>query len=72
MNLTFYHWGLHSWVVYVVVGLTLAYVSYRMGTSFGCLHPPSHETILLSRKASGGYQALTLLASGLHSLMRKK
>ncbi len=32
MNMTFYHWGLHSWVVYVTVGLTMAFVSYRKGT----------------------------------------
>ena len=30
LNLMFYHWGLHSWIVYVIVGLTMAFVSYRM------------------------------------------
>ena len=29
MRLTFFHWGLHPWAIYVVVGLTLAYFSYR-------------------------------------------
>lgn len=31
MRLTFFHWGLHPWAIYVVVGLTLAYFSYRKG-----------------------------------------
>lgn len=26
---TFFHWGLHAWAVYAVVGLVLAYFSYR-------------------------------------------
>lgn len=29
MNLTFFHWGLHAWAIYTVVGLSLAYFSYR-------------------------------------------
>ena len=31
MRFTFFHWGLHAWGVYVVVGLSLAYFSYRHG-----------------------------------------
>ncbi len=31
MRFTFFHWGLHAWAVYVVVGLSLAYFSYRHG-----------------------------------------
>ncbi len=31
MRLTFFHWGLHPWAIYVFVGLTLAYFSYRKG-----------------------------------------
>lgn len=26
---TFFHWGLHPWAIYAVVGMSLAYVSYR-------------------------------------------
>lgn len=26
---TFFHWGLHAWAVYVVLGLSVAYFSYR-------------------------------------------
>ncbi|SBS34838.1 Glycine betaine transporter OpuD [Marinomonas aquimarina] len=29
MQITFLHWGLHGWAVYVIVGLALAYFSYR-------------------------------------------
>lgn len=31
MRLTFFHWGLHAWAVYAVVGLGLAYFGYRRG-----------------------------------------
>lgn len=29
MKLTFFHWGLHAWAIYAVVGLILAYFSFR-------------------------------------------
>ncbi len=29
MKMTFFHWGLHAWAIYTVVGLVLAYFSYR-------------------------------------------
>ena len=29
MRITFLHWGLHPWATYVVIGLSLAYFSYR-------------------------------------------
>ncbi|MDM8559906.1 BCCT family transporter [Candidatus Parabeggiatoa sp. HSG14] len=29
MRITFLHWGLHPWAIYVVVGLSLAYFAYR-------------------------------------------
>jgi choline/glycine/proline betaine transport protein len=31
MVLTFLHWGLHAWAIYIVVGLALAYFSFRRG-----------------------------------------
>ena len=31
MGVTFFHWGLHAWAVYVVLGLCLAYFAYRRG-----------------------------------------
>lgn len=30
MNITFFHWGLHAWAVYGIVGLILAYFSFRL------------------------------------------
>ena len=29
MRLTFFHWGLHPWAIYVIVGLSLAFFSHR-------------------------------------------
>lgn len=29
MNITFFHWGLHQWAIYVVTALSIAYFSYR-------------------------------------------
>jgi len=29
LNLTFFHWGLHAWAIYLVLGLSLAYFAYR-------------------------------------------
>ena len=34
MLFTFFHWGLHAWAIYCVVGLTLAYFAYRFGMPF--------------------------------------
>ena len=31
MRLTFFHWGIHAWAIYIVVGLSLAYFSFRRG-----------------------------------------
>jgi len=31
MGLTFFHWGLHPWAAYMIVGLSLAYFTYRRG-----------------------------------------
>ncbi|WP_326518583.1 BCCT family transporter [Acinetobacter sp. CAAS 2-6] len=29
MRITFFHWGLHAWAIYALVGLSLAYFSFR-------------------------------------------
>ena len=29
MQVTFFHWGLHAWAIYTLVGLSLAYFAYR-------------------------------------------
>lgn len=31
MVYTFFHWGLHAWAIYVVLGLSVAYFSFRKG-----------------------------------------
>ena len=31
MRITFFHWGVHAWAIYAVVGLALAYFSFRHG-----------------------------------------
>jgi len=31
MILTFFHWGLHAWAIYIVIGLALAYFAFRRG-----------------------------------------
>jgi len=31
MVLTFFHWGLHAWAIYIVIGLSLAYFAFRRG-----------------------------------------
>jgi glycine betaine transporter len=47
----FFHWGVHAWGTYVVVGLPLAYFAFRKGapaTVSACLKP-----LLGSRRADG-------------------
>ena len=42
INVTLFHWGIHGWIVYVVVGLALAVVSHRKGlpmTIRSCFYP---------------------------------
>jgi choline/glycine/proline betaine transport protein len=31
MEITFFHWGIHAWAIYAVIGLSLAYFGYRRG-----------------------------------------
>ncbi|MCB4823350.1 BCCT family transporter [Roseicella aerolata] len=31
MRITFFHWGVHAWAIYAVVGLSLAYFGFRHG-----------------------------------------
>ena len=32
MNVTLYHWGLHGWVVYTIVGLLIGLMAHRYTT----------------------------------------
>jgi choline/glycine/proline betaine transport protein len=48
MRLTFFHWGLHAWAIYIVVGLSLAYFSFRKGLPLSirsAFHPLLGERI---------------------------
>uniref|UniRef100_UPI003898FD41 BCCT family transporter n=1 Tax=Alteriqipengyuania halimionae TaxID=1926630 RepID=UPI003898FD41 len=50
MVLTFVHWGIHAWAIYVVLGLALAYFAFRRGlplTIRSALYP------LIGRKIDG-------------------
>lgn len=42
INLTFFHWGIHGWIVYVLVGLLLGVIAYRNNlpmTMRTCFYP---------------------------------
>ena len=42
LPLTFHHWGLHAWAVYAVIGLSIAYFTYRKGLPLSlrsCFYP---------------------------------
>jgi len=42
MNVTLYHWGLHGWVVYTIVGLLIGLMAHREGlpmTIKSCFYP---------------------------------
>ncbi|HBN9857407.1 MULTISPECIES: BCCT family transporter [Pseudomonas] len=48
MKITFFHWGLHAWAIYAMVGLILAYFSFRKGlplTLRSALYPLIGERI---------------------------
>ena len=48
MNITIFHWGIHSWICYCLVGLILAHVSYRENlplTMKSCFYPLIGDSI---------------------------
>jgi choline/glycine/proline betaine transport protein len=48
MTITFFHWGLHAWAVYAVMGLAIAFFAYRRGLPLAIrstLHPLLGERI---------------------------
>jgi choline/glycine/proline betaine transport protein len=52
MSISFLHWGLHAWAIYIVVGLSLAFFSYRHNlplTLRSTLYP------LLGERIHGGW-----------------
>ena len=42
MNVTFFHWGIHGWIVYVIIGIILGFLTFRKGmpmTMKTCFYP---------------------------------
>jgi glycine betaine transporter len=60
MSYTLFHWGLHPWAIYAVVGLALAYSSYRKGRTggFSAVFAP----LLRGPRAKGAARAIDVLA----------
>lgn len=50
MNYTFFHWGLHPWAVYILLGLALGYAAFRRGLP---LRPSSIFYPLIGDRAFG-------------------
>lgn len=51
MQVSLLHWGIHGWIAYVVIGLAVAYSTYRLGNPLrfsSTLYP------LLGERANGG------------------
>ena len=53
MAITFFHWGLHPWGMYAVVGLALAYSTFRMGR--GNLMSSPFMSVLGSERIKRGW-----------------
>ena len=48
LSLTYHHWGLHAWAVYAVIGLSIAFFTYRRGLPLAlrsCFYPIFGERI---------------------------
>jgi glycine betaine transporter len=60
MQYTFFHWGLHPWAMYAVVGLALAYFAYRKG--HGNLISSAFRPLLGDRVDGGLGKAIEILA----------
>ncbi len=63
MNYTFYHWGLHPWAIYIVLGLSLAYFHFRRGLP---LRPSAAFRPLIGDRVDGpvGYAVDVLAVFG--------
>ena len=52
MHLTYFHWGLHPWAIYLVIGLSLGYFCFRHDLP---LRPASAFYPLLGDRIRGGF-----------------
>ncbi|TCJ12312.1 BCCT family transporter, partial [Rubrobacter taiwanensis] len=50
MHLSFFHWGLHPWAIYIVLGLSLGYFAFRRGLP---LRPASAFYPLIGERVNG-------------------
>jgi glycine betaine transporter len=51
MQISLLHWGIHGWIAYVVIGLAVAYSTYRLGNP---LKFSSTLTPIIGERANGG------------------
>ncbi|MBW2520480.1 MAG: BCCT family transporter [Deltaproteobacteria bacterium] len=66
MGITYFHWGLHPWAIYAIVGLGLAFFAYNRGlplTIRSIFYP------ILGNKIHGGWGNLIDILSVLATLM---
>jgi choline/carnitine/betaine transport len=60
MNYSLFHWGLHPWAIYAVVGLALAYSSYRKERAGG--FSAAFAPLLRGRRGKGAARAIDVFA----------
>ena len=60
MNYTLFHWAIHPWAIYAVVGLALAYSAYRKGRGAG--FSGAFLPLFRGRPAPGALRAIDVFA----------
>ncbi|WP_432515258.1 BCCT family transporter [Kineococcus sp. SYSU DK001] len=60
MNYSLFHWGLHPWAIYAVVGLALAYSSYRKERAGG--FSAAFAPLLHGRRGRGAARVIDVFA----------
>ena len=60
MEYTFFHWGLHPWAIYAVIGLTIGYFAYRKRN--GNLISGTFRPLLGERASEGPGKAIDVVA----------
>ena len=60
MEYTFFHWGIHPWSMYAVIGLSIGYFAYRKG--HGNLISAAFRPLLGDRASQGPGKAIDFIA----------
>jgi glycine betaine transporter len=60
MEWTFFHWGLHPWAIYAVIGLSIGYFAYRKG--YGNLVSATFRPLLGKRAGEAPGKAIDIVA----------